>query len=93
MNFRGRKYKRGSNWSYPEVAELLQQWSDESVQLELEFPQKSTCFQPNSGRPARERHLSHWRPVQGEYQKDSTGVPPHQGQSQDDVRREVVEVL
>uniref|UniRef100_A0A673WTN5 1-aminocyclopropane-1-carboxylate synthase-like protein 1 n=1 Tax=Salmo trutta TaxID=8032 RepID=A0A673WTN5_SALTR len=30
------KYERGSNWSDPEVAELLQLWSDESVQLELE---------------------------------------------------------
>ncbi|XP_035645540.1 1-aminocyclopropane-1-carboxylate synthase-like protein 1 [Oncorhynchus keta] len=36
MDFRGRKYERGSNWSDPEVAELLQLWSDESVQLELE---------------------------------------------------------
>ncbi|KAJ8003008.1 hypothetical protein DPEC_G00164910 [Dallia pectoralis] len=36
MDFRGRKYERGSNWSDPEVAELLQLWSEESVQLELE---------------------------------------------------------
>ncbi|KAG5273941.1 hypothetical protein AALO_G00157430 [Alosa alosa] len=36
MDFRGKKYERGSNWSDPEVAELLQLWSDESVQIELE---------------------------------------------------------
>lgn len=36
MDFRGKKYERGSNWSDPEVAELLQLWADESVQIELE---------------------------------------------------------
>uniref|UniRef100_A0A8C9EP10 1-aminocyclopropane-1-carboxylate synthase-like protein 1 n=1 Tax=Pavo cristatus TaxID=9049 RepID=A0A8C9EP10_PAVCR len=36
MDFRGKKYERGSNWSDPEVVELLQLWADESVQLELE---------------------------------------------------------
>ncbi|XP_041131371.1 uncharacterized protein LOC121329726 isoform X3 [Polyodon spathula] len=36
MDFRGKKYERGSNWSDPEVVELLQLWSDESVQMELE---------------------------------------------------------
>ncbi|XP_023362106.1 1-aminocyclopropane-1-carboxylate synthase-like protein 1 [Sarcophilus harrisii] len=36
MDFRGRKYERGSNWSDPEVMELLQLWADKSVQLELE---------------------------------------------------------
>lgn len=30
------KYERGSNWSDPEVVELLQLWADESVQIELE---------------------------------------------------------
>uniref|UniRef100_A0A8C8AA20 Myb/SANT-like DNA-binding domain-containing protein n=1 Tax=Otus sunia TaxID=257818 RepID=A0A8C8AA20_9STRI len=28
--------QRGSNWSDPEVVELLQLWADESVQMELE---------------------------------------------------------
>ncbi|XP_019406570.1 PREDICTED: 1-aminocyclopropane-1-carboxylate synthase-like protein 1 [Crocodylus porosus] len=36
MDFRGKKYERGSNWSDPEVVELLQLWADESVQMELE---------------------------------------------------------
>ncbi|XP_009100709.1 1-aminocyclopropane-1-carboxylate synthase-like protein 1 isoform X1 [Serinus canaria] len=36
MDFRGKKYERGSNWSDPEVVELLQLWADESVQIELE---------------------------------------------------------
>lgn len=36
MDFRGRKHERGSNWTDPEIVELLQLWSDESVQLELE---------------------------------------------------------
>ncbi|XP_029108008.1 1-aminocyclopropane-1-carboxylate synthase-like protein 1 isoform X2 [Scleropages formosus] len=36
MDFRGKRYERGSNWSDPEVLELLQLWADESVQLELE---------------------------------------------------------
>lgn len=37
MDFRSnKKYERGSNWSHPEVAELLQLWADESVQIELE---------------------------------------------------------
>ncbi|XP_036391259.1 1-aminocyclopropane-1-carboxylate synthase-like protein 1 [Megalops cyprinoides] len=36
MDFRGKKYERGSNWSDPEVIELLQLWADESVQIELE---------------------------------------------------------
>uniref|UniRef100_A0A8D2L5Z6 Myb/SANT-like DNA-binding domain-containing protein n=1 Tax=Varanus komodoensis TaxID=61221 RepID=A0A8D2L5Z6_VARKO len=31
-----RKYERGSNWSDPEVVELLHLWADESVQAELE---------------------------------------------------------
>ncbi|XP_030620942.1 1-aminocyclopropane-1-carboxylate synthase-like protein 1 isoform X2 [Chanos chanos] len=36
MDFRGKKHERGSNWSDQEVVELLQLWSDESVQIELE---------------------------------------------------------
>ncbi|KAM9190586.1 1-aminocyclopropane-1-carboxylate synthase-like protein 1 isoform 1-T1 [Mergus octosetaceus] len=36
MDFRGKKYERGSNWSDPEVVELLQLWADEAVQVELE---------------------------------------------------------
>ncbi|XP_030056671.1 1-aminocyclopropane-1-carboxylate synthase-like protein 1 isoform X1 [Microcaecilia unicolor] len=36
MDFRGKKYERGSNWSDPEVVELLQLWADDSVQMELE---------------------------------------------------------
>lgn len=36
MDFRGRKHERGSNWTDPEIVELLQLWSDESVQIELE---------------------------------------------------------
>lgn len=36
MDFQAKKYERGSNWSEPEVVELLQLWSDEAVQLELE---------------------------------------------------------
>ncbi|XP_026884466.2 1-aminocyclopropane-1-carboxylate synthase-like protein 1 [Electrophorus electricus] len=36
MDFHGKKYERGSNWSEPEVVELLQLWSDEAVQNELE---------------------------------------------------------
>ncbi|XP_077178350.1 1-aminocyclopropane-1-carboxylate synthase-like protein 1 isoform X2 [Paroedura picta] len=36
MDFRGKKYERGSNWSDPEVVELLHLWADESVQAELE---------------------------------------------------------
>lgn len=36
MDFRGKKYERGSNWSDPEVVELLQLWGNESVQMELE---------------------------------------------------------
>lgn len=31
----GKKYKRGSKWSEPELRELLQIWSDMSVQIEL----------------------------------------------------------
>ncbi|XP_069479420.1 1-aminocyclopropane-1-carboxylate synthase-like protein 1 isoform X2 [Ambystoma mexicanum] len=36
MDFRGKKYERGSNWSDPEVMELLQLWANDSVQMELE---------------------------------------------------------
>ncbi|GAA6067252.1 1-aminocyclopropane-1-carboxylate synthase-like protein 1 isoform X1 [Tachysurus ichikawai] len=36
MDFPTKKYERGSNWSEPEVVELLQLWSDQAVQLELE---------------------------------------------------------
>lgn len=36
MDFRGKKYERGSNWSDPEVVELLHLWADEAVQAELE---------------------------------------------------------
>ncbi|XP_062847364.1 1-aminocyclopropane-1-carboxylate synthase-like protein 1 [Trichomycterus rosablanca] len=36
MDFPSRKYERGSNWSEPEVVQLLQLWSDEAVQTELE---------------------------------------------------------
>ncbi|XP_069077900.1 1-aminocyclopropane-1-carboxylate synthase-like protein 1 isoform X1 [Pleurodeles waltl] len=36
MDFRGKKYERGSNWSDPEVVELLQLWANDSVQIELE---------------------------------------------------------
>ncbi|XP_015260819.1 PREDICTED: 1-aminocyclopropane-1-carboxylate synthase-like protein 1 [Cyprinodon variegatus] len=36
MDFRTRRYERGSNWTDPEIVELLQLWSDESVQIELE---------------------------------------------------------
>lgn len=36
MDFRARRYERGSNWTDPEIVELLQLWSDESVQMELE---------------------------------------------------------
>ncbi|XP_029008960.1 1-aminocyclopropane-1-carboxylate synthase-like protein 1 [Betta splendens] len=36
MDFRSRRHERGSNWTDPEIVELLQLWSDESVQLELE---------------------------------------------------------
>ncbi|KAM8939707.1 1-aminocyclopropane-1-carboxylate synthase-like protein 1 [Pelodytes ibericus] len=36
MDFRGKKYERGSNWSDPEVVELLQLWGNDSVQMELE---------------------------------------------------------
>ncbi|XP_064169946.1 1-aminocyclopropane-1-carboxylate synthase-like protein 1 isoform X2 [Anguilla rostrata] len=36
MDFRGKKYERGSDWSDPEVAELLHLWADDSVQIELE---------------------------------------------------------
>ncbi|KAM9855065.1 1-aminocyclopropane-1-carboxylate synthase-like protein 1 [Aulostomus maculatus] len=36
MDSRGRRHERGSNWTDPEIVELLQLWSDESVQIELE---------------------------------------------------------
>ncbi|XP_066525560.1 1-aminocyclopropane-1-carboxylate synthase-like protein 1 [Hoplias malabaricus] len=36
MDLLGKKYERGSNWSEPEVVELLQLWSDEATQSELE---------------------------------------------------------
>lgn len=36
MDYRGRRHERGSNWTDPEIVELLQLWSDESVQVELE---------------------------------------------------------
>ncbi|KAM9352489.1 1-aminocyclopropane-1-carboxylate synthase-like protein 1 [Symphorus nematophorus] len=36
MDFSFRKHERGSNWTDPEIVELLQLWSDESVQIELE---------------------------------------------------------
>ncbi|KAF6735565.1 1-aminocyclopropane-1-carboxylate synthase-like protein 1 [Oryzias melastigma] len=36
MDFRGRRHERGSNWTDPEIVELLQLWSDESIQIELE---------------------------------------------------------
>ncbi|KAG5839062.1 hypothetical protein ANANG_G00200940 [Anguilla anguilla] len=36
MDFRGKKYERGSEWSDPEVAELLHLWADDSFQIELE---------------------------------------------------------
>lgn len=36
MDSRGRRHERGSNWTDQEIVELLQLWSDESVQVELE---------------------------------------------------------
>ncbi|XP_077424721.1 1-aminocyclopropane-1-carboxylate synthase-like protein 1 isoform X2 [Vanacampus margaritifer] len=36
MDPRCRRHERGSNWTDQEIVELLQLWSDESVQLELE---------------------------------------------------------
>ncbi|KAM6961343.1 1-aminocyclopropane-1-carboxylate synthase-like protein 1 [Aplochiton taeniatus] len=36
MDFRSRRHERGSNWTDPEIVELLQLWSDETVQVELE---------------------------------------------------------
>ncbi|XP_058502095.1 1-aminocyclopropane-1-carboxylate synthase-like protein 1 [Solea solea] len=36
MDFRGRRHERGSNWTDQEIVELLQLWSDDSVQIELE---------------------------------------------------------
>lgn len=36
MEIRSRRHERGSNWTDPEIEELLQLWSDDSVQLELE---------------------------------------------------------
>uniref|UniRef100_A0A672FNC3 1-aminocyclopropane-1-carboxylate synthase-like protein 1 n=1 Tax=Salarias fasciatus TaxID=181472 RepID=A0A672FNC3_SALFA len=36
MDFCGRRHERGSNWTDSEIVELLQLWSDESVQIELE---------------------------------------------------------
>lgn len=36
MDFRSRRHERGSNWTDQEIVELLQLWSDESVQIELE---------------------------------------------------------
>ena len=36
MDFRNRRHERGSNWTDPEIVELLQLWSDEAVQVELE---------------------------------------------------------
>ncbi|KAM9377881.1 1-aminocyclopropane-1-carboxylate synthase-like protein 1 [Pholidichthys leucotaenia] len=36
MDFSARRHERGSNWTDPEIVELLQLWSDESVQIELE---------------------------------------------------------
>ncbi|XP_034032725.1 1-aminocyclopropane-1-carboxylate synthase-like protein 1 isoform X2 [Thalassophryne amazonica] len=36
MDFRSRRHERGSNWTDPEIVELLQLWSDETVQMELE---------------------------------------------------------
>ncbi|XP_077452937.1 1-aminocyclopropane-1-carboxylate synthase-like protein 1 [Stigmatopora argus] len=36
MDPRGRRHERGSNWTDQEIVELLQLWSDESVQIELE---------------------------------------------------------
>lgn len=36
MDLPSRKYERASNWSEPEVMQLLQLWSDEAVQTELE---------------------------------------------------------
>ncbi|XP_061533580.1 1-aminocyclopropane-1-carboxylate synthase-like protein 1 isoform X2 [Phycodurus eques] len=36
MDPRGRRHERGSNWTDQEIVELLQLWSDESIQIELE---------------------------------------------------------
>lgn len=36
MDFRNKKHERGSNWTDPEIVELLQLWSDDTVQVELE---------------------------------------------------------
>uniref|UniRef100_A0A8C5E5P8 1-aminocyclopropane-1-carboxylate synthase-like protein 1 n=1 Tax=Gouania willdenowi TaxID=441366 RepID=A0A8C5E5P8_GOUWI len=36
MDSRGRRHERGSNWTDPEIVELLQLWSDDSTQIELE---------------------------------------------------------
>ncbi|XP_057693537.1 1-aminocyclopropane-1-carboxylate synthase-like protein 1 isoform X1 [Corythoichthys intestinalis] len=36
MDPRGKRHERGSNWTDQEIVELLQLWSDESVQIELE---------------------------------------------------------
>ncbi|KAG9335746.1 hypothetical protein JZ751_004175 [Albula glossodonta] len=59
MDFRGKKYERGSNWSDPEVVELLQLWADDSVQIELESWGTVIAHQVLQGTPGSEAFHLH----------------------------------
>lgn len=57
MDIRNKKHERGSNWTDPEIVELLQLWSDDTVQLELESSLRNQRVFDRIARALQERGI------------------------------------
>lgn len=57
MDIRKIKHERGSNWTDPEIVELLQLWSDDTVQLELESSLRNQRVFDRIARALQERGI------------------------------------
>lgn len=57
MESRSKKHERGSNWTDPEIVELLQLWSDDTVQLELESSLRNQRVFDRIARALQERGI------------------------------------
>ncbi|XP_072291273.1 1-aminocyclopropane-1-carboxylate synthase-like protein 1 [Eucyclogobius newberryi] len=57
MDFRNKKHERGSNWTDPEIVELLQLWSDDTIQLELESSLRNQRVFDRIARALQERGI------------------------------------
>lgn len=57
MDRSNKKHERGSNWTDPEIVELLQLWSDDTIQLELESSQRNQRVFDRIARALQERGI------------------------------------